>query len=40
MGGFVKFKEPLQHWMTSMEVVDKYENLKTNEDDLRSKIEG
>lgn len=40
MSGMVTFKEPLQHWMTSIEVVDKYENLKTNEDDLRNKIEG
>lgn len=39
MTGFVTFKEPLKHWMTSFEVDDKYENLKTNEQELRSKIE-
>ena len=39
MSGMVTFKEPLQHWMTSIEVSDKYENLKTDEDELRSKIE-
>ena len=38
MGGMVTFKEPLQHWMTSMEIVDKYANVKANEDELRSKI--
>lgn len=38
MGGMVTFKEPLQHWMTSMEVTDKYANVKANEDELRSKI--
>ena len=40
MGGFVKFKEPLEHWMTTLDVEDKYENLKTNESELRSKVEG
>lgn len=39
MSGLVTFKEPLSHWMTTMEVADKYENLKTDEDELRSKIE-
>ena len=38
MSGKVSFKEPLQHWMTSIEVTDKYENLKTDEEELRSKI--
>lgn len=38
MSGMVTFKEPIQHWMTSIDVSDKYENLKTNEDELRSKI--
>lgn len=36
--GFVKFKTPLAHWMTTIDVVDKYENLKTDESELRSKI--
>lgn len=39
MSGMVTFKEPLPHWMTSIEVTDKYENLKTDEEELRSKIE-
>ena len=38
MSGMVTFKEPIQHWMTSIEVTDKYENLKTDEEELRSKI--
>ena len=39
MGGMVTFKEPIHHWMTSIDVDDEYENLKTDEDELRSKIE-
>ena len=39
MSGMVTFKEPIQHWMTSIEVTDKYSDLKTDEDELRSKIE-
>ena len=39
MSGMVTFKEPIQHWMTSIEVTDKSENLKTDEDALMSKIE-
>lgn len=38
--GFVTFKEPIQHWMTSFEVEDKYKDYKTDEDELRSKIGG
>ena len=38
LSGLVTFKEPLQHWMTTLEVEDKYENLKTDEQELRSKI--
>lgn len=38
MSGMVTFKEPLQHWMTSIEVVDKDENLKADEGEVRSKI--
>jgi len=40
MGGMVTFKEPIQHWMTSIESEDKYEKYKTDEDELRSKVEG
>ena len=39
MSGMVTFKEPIHHWMTSIDVDDEYENLKTDEDELRSKIE-
>lgn len=39
MSGMVTFKEPIPHWMTSIEVTDKYENFKTDEGELRSKIE-
>ena len=39
MSGMVTFKEPLKHWMTSLEVTDKYKDLKTDENELRSKIE-
>lgn len=38
-GGMMTLKEPLSHWMTSLEVEDKYANLKTDEQELRSKIE-
>lgn len=38
MSGMVTFKSPLQHWMTSIEVRDKYENLKADEEEIRSKI--
>lgn len=37
-GGMITFKEPLSHWMTSIDVEDKYADLKTNEQELRSKI--
>lgn len=39
MSGMVTFKEPLKHWMTSLEVTDKYKDLKTDENELRNKIE-
>lgn len=38
MGGMVTFKEPIRHWMSSMEVEDKYENLKSDEEELKGKI--
>lgn len=40
MSGMVTFKEPLQHWMTSMEVLDKDENFKTDESEVRNKVLG
>lgn len=39
MSGMVTFKEPIHHWMTSIEVTDKYSDLKTDEEELRNKIE-
>lgn len=39
MSGMVTFKEPLKHWMTSLEVTDQYKDLKTDENELRNKIE-
>ena len=38
MSGMVTFKEPLKHWMTSIETTGRYEDLKTDESELRSKI--
>lgn len=38
--GFVKFNEPIRHWMRSLEEDDKYKNLKTDENELRGKISG
>ena len=38
--GMVKFKEPIKHWMVTLETEDRYENYKTNENDLRNKING
>lgn len=36
--GFVKFNEPIKHWMRSLEEDDKYKNLKADENELRGKI--
>ena len=37
--GFVKFNEPIKHWMRSIDDdEDKYKNLKTDESELRSKV--
>lgn len=36
--GMVKYKEPIKHWMISLEIDDKYKDLKTNENELRSKM--
>lgn len=38
--GFVKFNEPIKHWMRSLEEDDKYKNLKADENELRGKISG
>lgn len=36
--GMVSFKEPIKYWMTSLEQDDKYSHLKTDENELRSKV--
>lgn len=38
--GFVSFKEPIRHWMISLDENDKYKDLKTDENSLKRKIEG
>lgn len=36
--GMVTYKEPIKHWMVSLEAEDKYKHLKANESEIRSKI--
>lgn len=36
--GMVSFKEPIKHWMISLEEDDKYKELKADENELRDKI--
>lgn len=36
--GFVKFKEPIKDWVISIEVNDRYADLKTDENELKGKI--
>lgn len=36
--GMVTYKEPIKHWIISLEEDDKYKHLKTDENELRSKI--
>ncbi|MCR2050668.1 hypothetical protein NSB25_25885 [Acetatifactor muris] len=36
--GMVTYKEPIRHWMISLEEDDKYGYLKTDENELREKI--
>lgn len=36
--GMVSFKEPIKHWMTSINDNDKYEKLKADENEIRGKI--
>lgn len=38
--GMVSFKEPIKHWMCSIEIDDKYQNVKADENSLRDKING
>lgn len=37
--GMVSYKYPIKNWMTSLTEDDKYKNLKTDENELKSKIE-
>lgn len=36
--GMVSFKEPIRHWMISLDQEDRYEGLKTDENSLKGKI--
>ena len=36
--GMISFKEPIKHWMVSLEEEDKYKDLKANENSLKGKI--
>lgn len=36
--GMVSFKEPIKHWMVSIDEHDKYQSFKTSEEHLKSKI--
>lgn len=36
--GMVSFKEPIKHWMVSLDEDDKYKDLKTDENSLKGKI--
>lgn len=38
MSGMVSFKKPLTHWMASSDNIDKYSDVKTSEDEIRSKV--
>lgn len=37
--GMVKFKDPIKHWTSPIEVEDKYKHVKTDESELRNKIQ-
>lgn len=37
--GMVTYKEPIRHWMISLDEEDKYKNLKTDENSLKGKIQ-
>ncbi len=36
--GMVSFKEPIKHWMVSLEEDDKYKHLKADENEIKGKI--
>jgi hypothetical protein len=37
--GMVKFKDPIKHWTSPIEVEDRYKNVKSDETALRDKIQ-
>lgn len=37
--GMVSFKEPIKHWMISIDEDDKYKHLKADENEIRGKID-
>ena len=39
-GGMVKFKQPVEYWMTQLDTDDKYKDIKTDADSIRSMISG
>jgi hypothetical protein len=36
--GMVKYKEPIKHWIISLDDADKYKDLKANEGEIRGKV--
>lgn len=38
--GFVKFKEPVQYWMTELDESDKFKDVKTDAMSLKKMISG
>jgi hypothetical protein len=40
MSGMVTFKEPIQHWIISLDDVDKYQNVKADENAIKGKVSG
>lgn len=36
--GMVSFKEPIQHWMTSLDEEDRYQDVKADENTIKGKI--
>jgi hypothetical protein len=38
LSGMVTFKDPSRHWMVSIEKKDKFSDVKTSEDDIKSKV--
>jgi hypothetical protein len=38
--GMVKFKQPIEYWMTQIDTDDKYKDVKTDADSIRSMMRG